>query len=32
VEKLEEGIRLKDLGVDGILILNKTLNKEDRKA
>jgi hypothetical protein len=29
---VKEGIRLEDLGVDGIIILNKTLNKEDGKA
>lgn len=29
---MKEGIRLEDLGVDGIIILNKTLNKEDGKA
>jgi len=31
-ETWKEGVRLEELGVDGFIILNKTLNKEDGKA
>lgn len=29
---MKEGVRLEDLGVDGVIILNQILKKEDGKA